>query len=340
MNIKDLSQEKLAEWFAAHGQPDFRRKQLHDWLYAKYAVSFDEMANLPKTLRDALAQEFSCCSLTALQSLVAEDKTTKWLFQLEDGNTIETVLIKAPDRNTVCISTQVGCQVHCAFCASGKNGLVRNLTASEIIDQVIYVSHHIGRIVSNVVVMGMGEPLHNFQNLTDALETLCAPDGLGLGARHVTVSTSGIPEAIRRLADKEKPWNLAVSLHAVNDRIRAQLIPPKFRSPIKEILKAAAEYRDRTGRMVTLEYILIKGINATPADAEALADIAHDLHAKVNLIPSNSDNPHFTPPPPDECAAFLGALLKRGVQATLRMRKGKDINAACGQLRRRVTEGK
>ena len=338
MNIKDLTQEQLSQWFAEHNQQAFRIKQLHDWLYAKHAISFDEMANLPRALRDSLAQDFSCSSLTELQSLVSEDRTTKWLFKLEDGNTIETVLIKAPDRNTVCISTQVGCQVHCAFCASGKNGLVRNLTASEIVDQVIYVSHHVGRLVSNIVVMGMGEPMHNFQNLTAALDIICSPDGLGLGARHVTVSTSGIPDAIRKLADFGKPWNLAISLHAVNDRIRATLIPPKFRSPISEILKAAADYRDMTGRMVTLEYILIRGVNASPDDAQALADIARELHAKVNLIPSNSDNPHFTPPPPDECAAFLGALVKRGVQATLRMRKGKDINAACGQLRRRFTQ--
>ena len=338
MNIKDISNNDILSWLKDHGQPAFRAKQLHEWIYTKLAISFDEMTNMPQGLRDALSQDFNCCSLKELQQLVSEDKTVKWLFELEDGNTIETVLIKAPERNTVCISTQVGCQVHCLFCASGKKGLVRNLTSSEIIDQVIFVSRHIGKLVSNIVVMGMGEPLHNFQNLTTALDIICSPDGLGLGARHVTISTSGIPNAIRRLAEMGRPWNLAVSLHAVNDRIRASIIPPKHRAPIADILKAANEYREATGRMVTLEYILIKGINASMDDALQLAAIARELHSKVNLIPSNSDDPHFPPPPADECAAFLAILTKRNVQATLRMRKGKDINAACGQLRRRFQE--
>jgi len=338
MNYKDASEASIKEWFAAHKQPAFRMKQVHEWLFNRFATSFDEMQNLPKALRQELSEDFSACSLEAVQCQTAEDRTVKWLFRLEDGNTIETVLIRAPQRNTVCISTQVGCQVHCLFCASGKNGFKRNLTAAEIVDQVIVASREAGQLVTNVVVMGMGEPLHNFNNLSNALTTICSPEGLGLGARHVTVSTSGVIDGIRRLGSCGKPWNLAISLHAVTDEIRSRIIPPRHRSTIAEIIKVAEDYRAMTGRMVTLEYILIDGINATLGDADKLAEIARGLRAKVNLIPSNTDDPHFPPPSADNCQKFLNVLLKRSVQATLRLRKGKDIQAACGQLRQRVEE--
>lgn len=335
MNIKDVTPAQLDAWLVEHGQKPFRKKQIHEWLFKNLALDFQEMKNLPAALRNDLAADFTCSALTELQRLVSEDKTVKWLLQLQDGNTIETVLIKTPTRNTVCISTQVGCQVHCLFCASGKKGFIRNLTTAEIIDQVIIASREAGKLVSNIVVMGMGEPLHNFNNLVEALDTICSPDGLGLGARHITVSTSGVPNGIRQLAQLQRPWNLAVSLHAVNDAIRAKLIPPRQRAKIAEILDAARQYRELTGRMVTLEYILIDGINASTDDAIQLADIAKSLHAKVNLIPSNTDDPRFPPPAPEQSQSFLDTLLKHHVQATLRLRKGKDIQAACGQLRRR-----
>ena len=337
-SLNDLTDQQLDQWLADHHQPAFRRKQIREWNRRRLVTSFDDMANLPKTLREALADDLACSSLTQVQKLNDDDRTVKWLFRLHDGHTIETVLIRAPRRNTVCISTQVGCQVRCVFCASGKKGLARNLTPAEIVDQVIAASQEAGQLVSNVVVMGMGEPLHNLDSLVPALETICSPDGLGLGARHITVSTSGIPRAIRQLGALQRPWNLAISLHAVDDDKRAKLIPPRHRAPVADILDAAKAYREMTTRMVTLEYILIANFNDSHDDANALADIARDLHAKVNLIPSNTDDPHYPPSSPQKAEQFLAILTKRNVQATLRLRKGKNIDAACGMLRRRLEE--
>ena len=336
--IKEQTKEQLAEWLKAHGQPSFRAAQIQDWLYKKLAMSFDEMANLPKSLREELAADFSPFALDVETRQTDDDRTVKWLSRLRDGHTIETVLIRAPKRNTVCVSTQVGCQVHCVFCATGRQGFARNLCMEEIVDQVVLASREVGELVSNVVVMGMGEPLHNLQNLIPALEMICSPDGLGLGARHVTVSTSGLPHGIRQLADLERPWNLAVSLHAANNELRARIIPPKFRARIEDIQKAVIYYEDKTGRMPTIEYVLVSGLNDSPGDAAELADVAHDFHAKVNLIPCNSEDPRFAPPPPDVCEKFLAILTKRSLQATLRMRKGKNIRAACGQLRQAEEE--
>ncbi|MCR4574506.1 MAG: 23S rRNA (adenine(2503)-C(2))-methyltransferase RlmN [Lentisphaeria bacterium] len=331
--IKEQTKKQLAEWLETHKQPAFRLSQIQDWIFKKLAVSFDEMVNLPKALREELSEEFLPFSLDVVTRQADDDRTVKWLSRLHDGHTIETVLIRAPKRNTVCISTQVGCQVHCIFCATGKQGFVRNLEVAEIVDQVVLASREIGELVSNVVVMGMGEPLHNLQNLIPALEMVCSPEGFGLGARHVTISTSGIPHGIRQLADLQRPWNLAVSLHAANNALRARIIPPKFRFRIEDIQEAVAYYRERTGRMPTIEYVLVENLNASAEDASALADVAHDFHAKVNLIPCNSDEPRFAPPPPEACEKFLSILTKRNLQATLRMRKGKNIQAACGQLR-------
>ena len=332
-SIKEQTKAQLAEWLKAHGQPAFRATQIQDWIFKKLAMSFDEMANLPKTLREELATEFSPFALEIETCQTDNDRTVKWLSRLHDGHTIETVLIRAPKRNTVCVSTQVGCQVHCVFCATGRQGFVRNLNVSEIVDQVVLASREAGELVSNVVVMGMGEPMHNLQNLIPALEMICSPDGLGLGARHVTVSTSGVPRGIRQLADLQRPWNLAVSLHAANNELRARIIPPKFRARIEDIREAVTYYRDKTGRMPTIEYVLVDGLNDSFDDASALADVAHDFHAKVNLIPCNSEDPRFAPPAAEQCEKFLSVLTKRNLQATLRMRKGKNIRAACGQLR-------
>ena len=332
-SIKEQTKEQLAEWLKAHGQPAFRATQIHDWIFKKLAMSFDEMANLPKTLREELAADFSACALEIETCQTDNDRTVKWLSRLQDGHTIETVLIRAPKRNTVCVSTQVGCQVHCVFCETGRQGFVRNLNVSEIVDQVVLASREAGELVSNVVVMGMGEPMHNLNNLIPALEMICSPDGIGLGARHVTISTSGVPRGIRQLADLQRPWNLAVSLHAANNELRSRIIPPKFRARIEDIRDAVTYYRDKTGRMPTIEYVLVDGLNDSFDDASALADVAHDFHAKVNLIPCNSEDPRFAPPSAEKCEKFLNVLTKRNLQATLRMRKGKTIRAACGQLR-------
>jgi 23S rRNA (adenine2503-C2)-methyltransferase len=334
-NIKDLSPAELEEWLGRIGEPGYRVTQIAEWLYRKRVVSFDDMLNLPARLRDQLTHEFHAFSLHVVDSRTGEDGTVKWLFELPDGEAIETVLITAPQRTTVCISTQVGCPVRCIFCASGRSGWVRDLTSGEIIDQVIYACRHLGERVTNVVVMGIGEPLLNLDGLVPALEAVCDVERLGVGARHVTVSTSGIVPGIHRLAAMNRAWNLALSLHATNDEQRAKLIPPAYRYPLQEVLDACRTYRAETGRMVTLEYALISGHNDTERDMRDLATIARELRAKVNLIPCNAVSDTHTAPDPVAVDRFLSGLLERNVQATVRRRKGEDIQAACGQLRRR-----
>ncbi len=334
--ISALTDGELAEWLQQNGQPAFRHRQICDWLYRHHALAFDEMSNLPKELRQTLDGAFLPSALRPLSTLKDdEDGTVKWLSALPDGNTIESVLIPAPDRQTVCISTQVGCAVRCAFCASGRHGLVRNLSVAEIIDQVrLAAANCKSSPLTNIVVMGIGEPLHNRENLVTALNRLGDPQtGMGIGARHITISTSGIVPEMRRLADERRPWNLAISLHAVDDAMRARLIPPQNRFPIKDILEAATYYRESTSRMVTLEYALCRGFNDSADAARRLAAIANGLRAKVNLIPCNNETGAFLPPAPQHCRAFLDILLAARVQATLRLRKGDSIKAACGQLR-------
>ncbi len=332
--IREVDDQTLADWLSEHQQPAFRARQIREWVDARLVVSFDEMKNLPKTLREELAEAFDCCALHPINTLRAEDGTVKWLSELGDRTAVETVLIRSPKRSTVCISTQVGCAVRCAFCESGRHGLVRNLRPAEIYDQVALASHEAGKLVDNVVVMGTGEPMHNLDNLLPALDKLCDPDhGFGMSARHITISTSGIPAGIRRLADQQRPWNLALSLHAPSDTLRALIIPDRHRHRIAEILDACSYYRAHTGRMVTFEYVLVDGLNATKSCARDLADIARDAHVKVNLIPLNPGAVRWKAPSPEACEQFLHILELRGVQATLRRRKGDKIQAACGQLK-------
>ncbi len=333
--LREIGQAELAEWLAARRQPAFRAKQIREWLFAKQALTADEMTNLPAGLRAALAEDFAICSVTQAEVVQDGEGTTKWLLELGDGETIEAVLIRAPDRLTVCISTQVGCPVRCSFCASGRHGLVRDLSAGEIVDQVVFANRAAGQRVDNIVVMGMGEPLLNLDALLPALDLICAEEGLGIGARHVTVSTSGIVPGIRRLATAGRQWNLALSLHGVTDAARARLIPPAHRYPLAEILRACREYRETTGRMVTLEYALIAGENDHADDARHLTRIARDLHAKVNLIPCNATGAAHRSSAAEQVRMFHEQLVAAGVQATVRRRKGSDIQAACGQLRAR-----
>jgi len=334
--IRSLPVADLQQWLAKHHQPNFRAAQIMDWVYEKLAVSPEEMSNLPKELRQDLARDFDFCTTVPVETKRDDDDAVKWLLKLHDGNTIESVLIRAPGRTTACISTQVGCAVRCVFCATGRQGFVRNLSPAEIIDQVVVASREHGRRVGNVVVMGMGEPLYNFDHLNLALDTLCSPAGLGLSTRQVTVSTSGIPQGIRRLADQHRPWNLAVSLHAPTDELRARLIPSRHRHRLADILAACEYYRSATNRMVTLEYVLIKDINDSLEQAAKLASIAKQIQAKVNLIPCNSPDGSFAPPERGDCERFLNVLVNRRVQATIRRRKGFAIQAACGQLRQQT----
>jgi 23S rRNA (adenine2503-C2)-methyltransferase len=293
------------------------------------------MANVPKALRQALDQAFMVCAVEQVRVAESRDGTRKFLLRLQDDETIETVLIPTEERSTVCVSTQVGCPVRCAFCASGRRGLVRDLSVGEIVDQVLFASAMLGRRVDNIVVMGMGEPLLNLDAVTAALNRLCNPDLAGFGARHVTVSTSGIVPGIRRLADEGRQWNLALSLHATTDRARAEFIPDRHRYPLTQVLDACGRYREKTGRMVTFEYALLSGRNDSDLDAQDLARMALSLRAKVNLIPCNSTGGVFEAPDGGACRRFLSLLRERGVQASLRQERGSDIDAACGQLRSR-----
>ncbi|MFO7821999.1 MAG: 23S rRNA (adenine(2503)-C(2))-methyltransferase RlmN [Lentisphaeria bacterium] len=333
ITIKNLNFNELRQWLTDNGQPAFRAEQVFNWLYRKWVVDFNAMRNIPKSLRLLLDENFTGCSLELVDTQLASDGTEKFLYRLQDGEKIETVLIKARDRRTVCVSTQVGCPVRCSFCASGKGGLVRDLQPAEIVDQVVLACRHFEERVSNIVIMGMGEPLLNYRNLEKALDLIDAPEGLGIGARRITVSTSGIPGGIRRLANSGRQWNLALSLHATTDIQRARLIPAPYRYPLHEILEACRYYYSQTNRMVTLEYTLLHGRNCDSAAAERLVQIATDLHAKVNLIPYNQTVSRHKAPEDDEIRKFLEILARKNVNFTVRHEKGADIQAACGQLR-------
>lgn len=339
-SLKDFDDAGLKALAVECGGAPFRAAQLKRWLWApSFAASYDEMTNLPRDFRSRLEEKCSPFALKPCRRLEdPEDGTVKWLSELEDGNTIETVLMRVPGRTTVCISTQVGCTVRCVFCASGRGGLKRNLTTAEIIDQVILASREAGARVDNIVVMGMGEPLMNLEALIPALDIMAAEDTLGLGARHVTISTSGIVPGIIKLADTGRCWNLALSLHAVNDEKRRLIIPDANRYPLEEIFHACEYHRSRTNRMLTLEFALLAGVNDDRRTMEELAVIARRLRAKVNLIPCNPGGSRHTAPEMRNCRGCLAQLEKLGVQATLRISRGAGILAACGQLRQRTEE--
>jgi 23S rRNA (adenine2503-C2)-methyltransferase len=365
-DIKSLSREELAACLAEWGEPAWRTNQVLEWLYHRRVTHWDAMTNLPKTLRARLAEHFGLHALELVRVQGASDATQKFLWRLADGALIESVLIPAnpalygerSDRRTLCVSTQVGCAYGCRFCASGLDGWKRNLQPHEIIEQLLAVERwHSAqsrpgppprasdarpatpepRLVDNLVIMGMGEPLANYENLLKALRILNAPWGAGIGARKITISTSGLAPQIRRLADEPEQFRLAVSLHGATDAVRARIMPVNRKYPLAELVAALEYYQARKGRMLTFEYILIAGVNDALDQVKPLAALARKLHAKVNLIPYN----HVEGLPwqrPDEarCEAFRAALAAEGVRVTLRREKGGEIDAACGQLRLRT----
>ena len=334
--IMDLSAEELIAWLASVGQPRFRAGQIRRWLIEQRIQSFEQMSNLPAKLRTQLTAEFRFSPFDVVRHQIAQDATEKLLLRLHDGELVECVLMRDPDRRTVCISTQVGCAMGCVFCASGLLGVKRNLTPTEIIEQVL-VLHRMMKDdehITNVVVMGIGEPLANYRNLMDSLTFLTAKDGFGLGARRITVSTVGLPDKIRELAQSGQQYNLAVSLHAPNDALRTEIVPVNKSIGIQEILLAADDYFEMTGRRISYEYVLMSGINDHPQHAEELASLLRGRNAHVNLIPMNGVSELVMTAPRDpETQQFLEILEHRGITATVRKRKGADIDAACGQLR-------
>jgi 23S rRNA (adenine2503-C2)-methyltransferase len=356
-DLKSLTQDEISRLLFKEGQPPYRAQQVVQWAYERAAESFDAMSNLSLPLRQWLASGLDLWTVKGLREQHSTDTTEKFLWQLRDGQLVETVLIPATpgltsraDRHTVCVSTQVGCAYGCKFCASGLNGFRRNLTAGEIVDQVLAIIR-MGRTtgirvgdtpsapdpefrIQNIVVMGMGEPLANYDSLMKALKIMNAPWGLNIGSRKITVSTCGLPAPIKQLANEPMQIRLAVSLHGTTDSIRDQIMPVNRKHPLDELMAACEYYAKTKGRMMTFEYILIEGLNDDLNLADQLSAMARRLHAKVNLIPYNPvEGLSWRRPAMDRCHAFAARVKSRGVAATLRIEKGGDIAAACGQLR-------
>jgi 23S rRNA (adenine2503-C2)-methyltransferase len=341
-DIRSLDLAELQEDVHQWGEPPYRAKQITDWLYQKRVQSFEEMTDLPRKFRALLAQHFDFSKLEIVRVLGSRDATRKFLFRLTDGDLIESVLIPASpalygsrsDRRTICVSTQVGCAYGCKFCASGLEGFSRNLRPNEIVDQIIAVERETAEKIDNIVFMGMGEPLANLDNLMRAIRTINAPWGLGIGARHITVSTSGLAPQIRKLADEPSQIRLAISLHGATDEVRSQIMPINRRYNLENLLPACDYYVSRKKQRLTFEYILIANVNDADDQARLLAKHARRISAKVNLIPYNTVHGlAWSRPPRARQEKFLSILRDHGIAATLRREKGHDIDAACGQLR-------
>lgn len=326
--------EALSAWCEANGFPKFRAKQIRQWITGKFTADPDAMLNLPGSLRSGLKEFFVTPAVTVKEIFSSPDAVDKLLLELHDGEHIEMAVLPAADgRKTFCLSTQVGCPVGCRFCASGQNGLKRNLSTGEIIEEFIAGCAHIGKKCDNIVFMGIGEGLLNCNELFPALEALVAEDGFNLSPRRITVSTSGYVPGMEKFAGLQKEFNLAVSLHAPDEETRAKIIPDTLRFPIAEILKAVDLYREKAGRMVTLEYTLLSGINDSVAQAEALGRLAYAHHAKINLIPYNATGTAYRRPSREQIEKFERAVASTGASVTRRIERGSGKNAACGQLR-------
>jgi 23S rRNA (adenine2503-C2)-methyltransferase len=349
-DIKSQTIEELEKQFQEWECPAYRVTQLFEWLYKRKVTSWEEMTNLPKNIREKLEHAFTLEVLQLVRKQGSRDTTQKFLWKLGDGSLIESVLIpanpalygEASDRHTLCVSTQVGCAYGCKFCASGLEGWKRNLGVHEIVEQVLaterWNSKEKGgeqeRLINNLVIMGMGEPLANYQNLIKALTILNAPWGGGIGARKITVSTSGLAPQIRKLAEEPFQFRLAISLHGATDEVRNKIMPVNRKFNLNELSNACEYYLSKKGKMITLEYILIKGVNDGMDQVRPLGELAKKLNAKVNLIPYNNvEGLPWERPAEEAQEKFLNALESRGVIATLRREKGHDIDAACGQLR-------
>jgi 23S rRNA (adenine2503-C2)-methyltransferase len=342
IDIRSLQFRELEDKVREFREPLYRVRQIADWLYQKRVQSFDEMTDLPQEFRSRLADQFEFSQSEIVRVLGSHDTTRKFLLRLNDESLIETVLIPASpalygsrsDRRTICVSTQVGCAYGCKFCASGLEGFSRNLKPNEIVDQIVAVERETGEKIDNIVFMGMGEPLANFENVMRAIRIINAPWGLGIGARHITVSTSGLAPQIRKLADEPLQIRLAISLHGATDAVRNQIMPINRRYNVETLLAACDYYASRKKQRLTFEYILIAAVNDSDEQARALARHAKRLSAKVNLIPYNTVHGLvWSRPAQDRQQKFLSILGERGVAATLRREKGHDIDAACGQLR-------
>jgi len=337
-SIFELSFAELQEWFRGHGHPAYRAAQVTRWLFARRAGHWEEMTDLGKPLRRQLASEFQLWTTEIAGHTRARDGTEKMLLELDDGGRIECVLLRDRIRRTLCISTQVGCGMGCVFCASGLEGLQRNLTAGEMVEQMLRLQRLLraDERVTHIVVMGMGEPLANIDALLAALETASGPAGLGISPRRITISTVGMPKVIRRLSVENARYRLAISLHAASDPVRARIVPTSRAVGLTAILAAADEYYQASGRRLTFEYVLLAGINDGRGHAEQLAELLAPRRALVNVIPYNPvPGLPYRAPSPQVQSQFRAVLEQSGLRVKIRHRKGDKINAACGQLRRR-----
>ena len=361
-DLLSLTLPELQQWLVERGEAPFRAKQIYHWLYQHLVTGFQEMTDLPQALRERLAQEASIGPMVVRSELHSkDDRTRKVLLELGDGKLIESVLMLYPPigennaRATVCVSTQAGCAFGCTFCATGQMGFDRHLSAGEIVAQVLLFARELRTApwtatglpgstpidhITNIVLMGMGEPLHNYDNVLRALRILNSPDGFNLGARHMTVSTVGLVPAIRKLSQEPLQVNLAISLHAPTDELRSQTMPVNRKYPLKEVLAACQDYIAATGRQVTFEYVLLAGVNDTPEHAHQLGELLAPLKqfAHVNCIPVNATSADYRPPGGAAIRAFRNILFEHGVSNTVRAERGDDIAAACGQLRTRFVE--
>ena len=339
IDIKSMTPDELAAWFKEQGQPAFRAKQVFQWLY-RGVTSFEEMSNLSKDLRKKLSEScYITAPTVARKQVSAQDGTIKYLWELRDGNCIETVLMRYKHGNTVCICSQVGCRMGCAFCASTIAGKVRDLTPSEMIDQVLFTQLDSGEVISNIVLMGIGEPLDNFDTVMKFLTLVNHPEGMNIGMRHISLSTCGLVEKIDKLAQYGLQLTLSVSLHAPDDETRSKIMPVNRSVGVEKLMETCRRYFHTTGRRISYEYAMIDGVNDSDWQADLLARWLKGTPGHVNLIPLNEveESPLK---PSRRVAAFQKRLESHGVTVTVRRKLGGDIDASCGQLRRKAMQGK
>lgn len=337
IDIKSLLPEELEALLTELGEPKFRAGQVFDWL-SRDVGDFEEMTNLPKTLRAKLAERCSLYAPVPLRKQVsAVDGTIKYLWELADGNAVETVVMQYKYGNTVCISTQVGCRMGCAFCASTLGGLVRNLEPGEMLSEVLASERDSGLPISHIVLMGIGEPMDNLDNVLRFLELINHPRGRNIGMRHISLSTCGLTEGIDKLASHNLQLTLSVSLHAPDDETRSRIMPVNRGCGVAKLMDACRRYYEKTGRRISFEYAMIDNVNDSPQQAARLAELVKPIGGHVNLIPLNHvDERHLSPTPPEKIAAFVKALEDKGVNVTVRRSLGGDVDASCGQLRRKA----
>lgn len=340
-NIKSMLPEELEADFAKMGEPKYRAKQVFKWLN-RGVSSFDEMSDISKALREKLKSEYSLYAPKVLSKQASKlDGTIKYLWELYDGNAVETVVMSYEHGNTVCVSSQVGCRQGCAFCASTIGGLVRCLEPSEILDEVLFSQIDSGKPISNIVLMGIGEPLDNFDNVMKFLKLVNHPDGMNIGMRHISLSTCGITEKFDELAEQNLQITLAVSLHAPDDETRTKIMPANRGRGVEHLIECCKRYYEKTGRRISFEYAMIDGVNDTEYHAHLLAKRARDVGAHVNLIPLNHvEESKYGPSTPGHMKAFIKILEDNGVNVTIRRKLGGDVDASCGQLRRKMQKSK